>query len=423
MMRTAGLTAHLSSKQKLRSFLRAKGLAPGMLRQSLETPVGLAGSVTELLPSAFDPAGSDTRIWTFALRNARSHKRLCSFRRLDRLLWLRLVRPSEGGDVPERFKELSYTVSVTISTQFFLALTSSFAFFVILTFLPIQTEMRLVCAVVLLQVLASAISPQWVYLGLERIRTFALLQFIFRVAAACGIVALVRTPADVLLYVGINAAFASLIALSSFYALKAHGIRWVKPAAADIISTLKGAFRLFLSTLAINLYTTSNILVVTCVLGAAGAGPFALADRLRQGTSGALGPITSAIYPFVCRTMHREPTLEEHATKQLFFRLIVVAAAILSAALFWFASPIVAIAGGGAFHSTVQVLQFMAFLPFVIAISNIIGVQTMIPMYMDRQVSWVVSVAAVVGTVILAGLLLGLDCGALGLLCSGLNVL
>lgn len=293
--------------------------------------------------------------------------------------------------------ELSQTVYATISAQALLGAASSLVFFVILAFLPLTPEYKLISAVILIQVLANSINPQWVFLGLERMGAFALVQLIFRVVAAGIIVYSIRSPRDVPLFVTIHATSALLATVVSFFVLRSYGFRWRTPSFKLVVSTLQEAFRLFISTIAISFYTTTNVLIVTLVLGPSGAGPFALADRIRQATGGLLGPITSAVYPFVCRIAHRDETLEEKSTKQLFFRLIVIISALLSAALFGFVEPIVKLVGGDAFSAAVPVLRFMALLPLIIALSNIFGVQTMFPLRMDRHVAYVVTSAAFLG--------------------------
>ena len=55
---------------------------------------------------------------------------------------------------------------------------------------------RLVSLIILVQMFATAAAPQWVYVGLEHARDFALKQFVFRGLAAVFILLLIRTPQD-----------------------------------------------------------------------------------------------------------------------------------------------------------------------------------------------------------------------------------
>jgi len=298
-------------------------------------------------------------------------------------------------------KELSKAISAIIGSQAILAIAASSIYFAILIFLPLSYEYKLASIALLVQVLANSLSPQWIFVGLESVGAFAISQFAFRVAATGIIVYSIRGPQDILLYVAVNATSSLLITVVSFAILRRLGVDWRTPTVRNLVSALREAFGLFLSSIAINLYTTTSVLIVALILGPAAAGPFALADRLRQATSGVLGPITTAVYPVICRATHRTKTDEERSTIQLFFRLIVAVSAVLSIGLLCFAAPVVKLVGGDSFAPAINVLRLMAFLPVVISLSNILGVQTMIPMRMDRYVAYVVTLAAGFGSITL----------------------
>ncbi len=121
------------------------------------------------------------------------------------------------------------------------------------------------------------------------------------------------------------------------------------------------------------------MLIVAFVLGPSAAGAFALADRVRLATTGIIDPVTQAVYPFVCRLAGQGATHEEIWVKRIFFRSIVVLAAVISLGLFAFAPLIIWLVGGSAFEAAVPVVRILAFLPVVIALSNTLGRQTLLP--------------------------------------------
>jgi O-antigen/teichoic acid export membrane protein len=139
-------------------------------------------------------------------------------------------------------------------------------------------------------------------------------------------------------------------------------------------------------------------LIIGLVLGVGAVGPFALADRLKQAIGGVLGPLTNAVYPLVCRISGRDASKEETRAKQLFFCLIVAVSGTASLGLLIFAPLIVSIVGGKAFEETTTLLRIIAPVPLIVALSNILGVQTMMPLRMDRQVAIIVTTAAIFGS-------------------------
>lgn len=294
-------------------------------------------------------------------------------------------------------KKLSIVVSNILGAQALLAVVGILAFLMAAPWIPYASSHEAIAVLMLVQAVSYSMTPQWAFLGIDKLRDATIVQAAFRIVASTMVILLVRGEHDVFLYVAINTGASIAIAISSLIILRLYGIRLSVPKVEDVILTIRNATALFTSTLAINLYTTTNVIIVNMVLGPAAAGPFALADRLRQATSGILGPITGVIYPFVCRITEGDESVEETRTKRLFFRTIFGLSFLMSVGLFVFAPTIVRIAGGGAFADAASVLRITALVPTLVALSNIIAVQSMLPLGMDREVTTIVASAAVVG--------------------------
>ncbi|MBI1869047.1 MAG: oligosaccharide flippase family protein [Methylocystis sp.] len=304
-------------------------------------------------------------------------------------------RAIAGAHVNTQF--LSQTVSTIVSAQFVLGATALVIFGAAMSIAPYGGDYKIVAVMVSVQTFATSMAPQWVFVGLEQTRNFALVQTVFRVAAAALVLLVIRTPGDLLLFAGINCVAAVLILVFSLLAMARFDIRWRPPSLKELIEVIRQASRLFVSSVSISFYTTANVLIVAHVLGPIAAGAFALADRLRLATAGVIGPMIQAIYPFVCRVAGREATHEEEWAKRVFFRCIVAMSALISLTLFAFAPFIIWLAGGEKFAAAIPVLRMIAFLPVIIALSTTFGMQTLLPLHMDRQYTWVVSSAAVLG--------------------------
>lgn len=292
---------------------------------------------------------------------------------------------------------LSEEVSKIIGAQLGLGIVAAAFFGLFVPLLPYSADHKLISFAILTQVFAYAIIPSWFFIGMEKIRDLVVVQLFTRTLPAGIIIAAVRAPSDINLYVGVNCIGAISSAILSFSLLNQHGVRLEVPRAKGVLSTIRGATQLFFSSLAINLYTATNVIIVTLVLGPAAAGSFALAERLTQAASSVIGPAITAVYPFVCRISGREETPEESHTKRTFFQVIIALSALCSIVLFCFAPHIVSLVGGGEFVQSVVVLRLMALCPLLVALSNILGVQTMLPLNMDRHVTFVLSFAAAIG--------------------------
>jgi PST family polysaccharide transporter len=76
--------------------------------------------------------------------------------------------------------------------------------------------------------------------------------------------------------------------------------------------------------------------------------------------------------------------------------------------IFLFASQIGYILLGKEFSDSVDVLRILAWLPFVISISNVYGIQTMLPVNFEKEFFNIVGTAALINLVLLFTLIPGL---------------
>lgn len=282
---------------------------------------------------------------------------------------------------------------------------------------------ELVGALVMLNAFALALAPQWIFLGLERLRDFGIVQVICRSGAAVAVLLTIRTQGDLLLYVSLNCASSLLVVLLSLFVLRSYGIRWKLPSINDVGKIVFQSKYLFFSSLSISFYTSTMTLIVAGILGVNAAGQFAVADRVRTAVSGLIGPMTQGIYPFVCR-LSNEDAENAEGLRRLFFRGILGFAAILSLIVYFCAPLIVKIIGGSAFAAAIPILQVLAFVPLVTAISNTMGMQTMLPMHMDREYTLAATSAAVLGPLLVSVLAwnYGLTTAAIGILVTEIYV-
>jgi PST family polysaccharide transporter len=191
------------------------------------------------------------------------------------------------------------------------------------------------------------------------------------------------------------------------------------PARAEIQDTLRDGWHLFVSTAATTFYTNSNVFLVGLLAGNAQAGYFSAAEKIVRGMQGLLGPVTQAIYPYVNSLAGNSRDLALAFIRKSFV-WIGALSFIPSFLLFLLASPVSRLILGSGSEDVSPVFRWMAMLPFVIAISNVLGIQTMIPFGLERQLSRIY-VCAGLGSLVLSILLIR-HFGALGAAISVLAV-
>ena len=255
-------------------------------------------------------------------------------------------------------------------------------------------------SVVYLMVIGNVIFPIWFFQGIQQMRYITIVNIIGRFLSVACIFYFVKAPSDYIL-AGLFQAIVPLIAgICSWIILwKKYREVFILPKFKNVKQVFIDAWEIFTSTIAINLYTASNIVFLGLLTNNIIVGYFSGAQKIIQNINQLISPVTQAIYPYVSKTASNS---KNDALK--FLRKIVLILGggnfIGSILIFIFAEWIVDILLGAGYEQSILLLRILAFLPFIISLSNIFGIQTMLVFGMKKQFNKVLLSAAIVNTVI-----------------------
>lgn len=283
-------------------------------------------------------------------------------------------------EISKIFWTTMYAKASLLTASFVILLSCTFIFKL---FQPIRLE--LIAAFSL--VVANACTLNWLLQGLERMASFAIGAIVGRFLTVPATFLLVHAEGDVWianLVQGSGAmvgAFISMVLVTQVIVLSRPRL-----GIDDVIRHLYGSAAVFVSTLSANLYTTANVVIVGFVAGTPSVGIYSSADRLRSAAQSLINPISNAVYPRSNRVMHidRERGLR-FAGKLLLFQGAFTL--LISLVLFTFADRIILGLAGERFQAAVPILRWMSWTPFLVGVSNVLGLQIMLPLGMNRQFS------------------------------------
>jgi PST family polysaccharide transporter len=212
---------------------------------------------------------------------------------------------------------------------------------------------------------------------------------------------LVRAPGDIVRAIEISAAPSMLAGAACLAILAQRGaVKWIRPTLTDLGSTLRGGWHLFLSTAAISLYSTTNVVLLGFVAGDAAVGYFSGAEKLTRAATGLMSPVSQSFYPRISRLMVESPARAFELIRRL-LRIQGLLGALISLLLAGAAPLLVRLLYGPAFSATVEAVRLLSPLPLLITLSNVLGVQTMLPLRMQRTVSTILILTGGVNVVML----------------------
>lgn len=315
---------------------------------------------------------------------------------------------------------VSSVFSATWSAQWLLAFLSGLMLIATVTAMPVLQQDATLYFVGFTLVIGNVFLPLWLLQGLERMREVAIIQVTGRIATLPPLFLLVKDPEDVVWAVALAGAGPALAGVLSLYWISRNRlVRWQKPALSSALSALRDGGSLFRSKISISLYTMLTPLVLGAISGTTAVGYFTLADRIRRAAQAMLEPVSQAIYPRLSHLYTRDRSAAQNMIKRS--AVIIIGLSAVSSLFIWMmADWLVMLLGGAEFTPAVTVLRWLAFLPLIMGLSNILGVQIMLPSGLNRPFNGIVYAAAIFGLLIVLPLVYwkGADGAAMAALLS-----
>jgi len=275
-------------------------------------------------------------------------------------------------------EKVSEIFSSVIMSKVLLGILSIFILGLILIFIPKFRNDWFIYLLTFGTVLAGIISSGCVLLGMERMKYIAILNIITKGIFTVCIFIFIKKLADYFFVPLINS-FASFFTsiLSLWIIFRKFGISFRLPKIENIKYQLKEGWHVFISQIAISLYTVSNTFILGLFTNNTIVGYYSAAERIIGVTQELLVPVSSTVYPYISKLV------AESKEKALDFirKLVKVVGAgsfIISFLIFGLAPFIVKTVLGSQYQQSIIVLQILAFLPLITGLSNIFGIQTML---------------------------------------------
>lgn len=245
-----------------------------------------------------------------------------------------------------------------------------------------------------LSVIGAAIFPVWFLQGMEKLRLLAVLQFLGRLFSLVLLFSLVKKSSDIVDVLIINA-LPSMLAgvVSLFFIFRNKFLYLTFPSLLGIKNELVDAFPIFTSRISISFYTLIIPLTLGWIAGPIALAYFNVADKLRSAAQSLISPISQAVFPRINHLISKRDDSVAGLIKNSGAAILLVSGSA-SITILIFAEYIIEFIAGYDFLGAVPVLRCMALIPFMVGVSNLMGVQIMIPMNYKKEFNIILFVAA-----------------------------
>lgn len=232
--------------------------------------------------------------------------------------------------------------------------------------------------------LDDILSPFWYFQGIERMKYITYITLINRLFFLSLIFVFIRTPDDYLFVPAINGAgsiFTGIIAL--YIIFKVHKIRLIKQPYHILKTYFKESIPIFASTVSIKLYVSTNKVILGAFLGMSEVAYYDLGEKIISLLKIPQGLINQTIFPKINKDR------DINFVKKLFATSIGINILLFIIVLL-FSKYIVLILGGQHMIPAISVIMILGLSVPIIAMSNIFGIQLLIPFGYSKKFSQVI---------------------------------
>lgn len=255
--------------------------------------------------------------------------------------------------------------------------------------------------------IGSILFPQWFFQGIEKMMWIAFFNLFARLITVPLIFIFVQTAQDVELAVLIQTGTTSLAGIGSLiFIYRQKFIMWRRPQYTQVLYALKEGWHIFMSGAATSLYTAASPALVGLSSTPLQVGLYSAADKIKNAAQSLVDPIGTAVYPRINALM----TQNNQTGVRLAQKILLIQGGVtllISIFTFIFAPQIILILMGSEFEEAIIVLRILSPIPFLTALSNVFGIQLMLPLGKKKAFSVIVGTTSIINIVVICFLAYG----------------
>ncbi len=306
----------------------------------------------------------------------------------------RLSRDPENEELRNRiFSEVLLAKSL-------LFLTSCILFFTSLSYLNILKKDPLVALFSFTVSLSFVLSQNWFFQAMQNLTKIALFNFLSKLAFTVLAITIIQKKSDYIWLPLITGTVSIFISSVSIYeAIRKYKLKLLWTPLGEILGLLWKEKTIFFSTIVISIYTTTNIVILGFFESETEVGYYTAAFRIIMVITGIINtPLAQSLYPFIGKNFG-ESKAEGLNIARKFLPLIVMILGFITITTFILSPFIIDIVFGQDFTPATKLLRILVFIPFVVGLNNLLGIQIMLNVQMDREFFFITLAGAIWGTI------------------------
>ncbi|WP_243405785.1 flippase [Pasteurella langaaensis] len=291
--------------------------------------------------------------------------------------------------------QLSKTVQEILIINLVITLFVYLIFWICIEFIDVFRSERKLFWISSLNIILTVIGVEWLYKGLERYQYITVRSVIFKIISLILVFTLVKSKNDyiiyafVMIFATVGSGIINLLNLNRLITLELYTNynfkKHIKPMAVFFVTTIAVAFYVYVSIALLGLMTDSKEV-----------GYYDVAYRIRNVMVSIVTTLGAVLLPrlsyYVAHNMNDEFNRIIKKSMQFIFLLSLP----LVVFCFIFSDNIIFILAGEAYYSASQPLKILSFIILIVGVSNLTGIQMLIPLGKEKYLCYSVVLAAAI---------------------------
>ncbi len=287
--------------------------------------------------------------------------------------------------VRDNREELSRVTQEILVINLITCVLSYLAFFLTLQAVPQLREEKTLYLVMSTMILFNSIGAEWLYKGMEQYRYITLRSVLFKFIALVGMFLLIREEGDYVIYGGITI-FASV----GSNVLNLINLKWlvdVRPVGDyHFRRHLRPIFVFFAMSIATTVYTNMDNVMLGFLKGTTENGYYDAAVKIKNILVGVVASLGTVLLPRVSYYVERGEKKAFAQVTERALRFVFLVSVPLCLYFILFARPSIYLLSGKAFEASILPMQLIMPTLVLIGLTNIMGIQILVPTGREKQV-------------------------------------
>ncbi len=291
-------------------------------------------------------------------------------------------------------------LSSIIGAKFLLAIVGFIIFSMIVFTIGKFRKESLLYFICYLVVINGVFDPQWFFRGIEKMKYITVLTLVSKIIYTVAVFLFVKSSSQYILvplFAGLSNLLVAVMGL--FFINRTLSFPLILPSFNEVVFQLRYGWDIFLSQVAINLYTSSNVLILGFLTNDTYVGYYSAAQKIVMIVLNIISLVQQTFYPYANRLVYQSKEVAFRFFKKLTY-VMLIAGTFLSFLLFVTAPVLVSIILGNGYNASIPVVRILSILPLVVGLSNIWGILLMLPLGYKKEFMKIIWGASLINIVL-----------------------